>query len=346
MRRPRATPRDPEAVTMQQIAKHAGVSLSTVSRVLSNAVPVAPEKRSAVLGAVEALGYRPHLIAQELASGHSMAVGVLCEGMANAFQSGILRGVELGLLSSGYYALFASRAQPAEQAEALRMLLSHRAEGLIVIGGGMPDEDLARMAARVPLLAIARTIRGLEHRCVRVRNREGAQEAVRHLVALGHKRIAHITGSPRHPDSIDRREGYAQALAAAGIAADSALVREGDWEEQSGLRCAEALLEAGARFTAIFASNDQMAFGAGLALFRRGLRVPGDVSIIGFDDLPRAAYSWPPLTTVRQPAMEMGMAAAQALVAELRGGSLALPSFDATLVLRDSTAPPPSPRRR
>jgi len=346
MRRPRLVPKDPQAVTMARIAQQAGVSLSTVSRVLSNTVPVTADRRAAVLSAVEALGYRPHMIAQELATGHSRAVGVLCEGMANAFQSWILRGVELGLLSSGYYPLFASRAQPAEQTEALAMLLSHRAEALIMIGCRMPDEDLVRMAARVPFLAIARTIKGLEPRCVRVRNREGAHNAVRHLLGLGHRRIAHITGVPWHPDSIERQEGYAEALATAGIARDPALVREGEWEEQSGLRCTEALLEAGTRFTAIFASNDQMAFGAGLALLRRGLRVPEDISIVGFDDLPSAAFTWPPLTTVRQPAVEMGMAASQALVAELRGDRLVLPTFDAALVLRDSTAPPPAPRRR
>jgi LacI family transcriptional regulator len=347
MKRTRTTPKDPQLVTMLQIAQHAGVSLSTVSRVLSNTVPVTEEKRASVLNAVEALGYRPHVIAQELASGHSKAVGVLCEGMANAFQSGILRGVELGLLSTGYWALFASRARPAEQTEGLAMLLSHRAEALIVIGCGMPDEELARMAARVPLVAIARTIRGLEHRCIRVRNREAAESAVGHLVGLGHKRIAHITGYPDHPDSIDRREGYAAALAASGITVSPALVRQGAWNEESGLRCTEALLEAGTTFTAIFASNDQMAFGAGLALFRRGLRVPQDVSIVGFDDLPGSAYTWPPLTTMRQPAEEMGTAASRALVAELRGEPPVLPTFDAALVLRDSTGPPsPAPPRR
>jgi LacI family transcriptional regulator len=330
---------------MLQIARRAGVSLSTVSRVLSNTVPVTADKRTAVLSAVETLGYRPHLIAQELASGHSRAIGVLCEGMANAFQSLILRGVELGLLGSGYYPTFVSRAQPAEQTEALAMLLAHRAEALVMIGCRMPDEDVLRIAARVPFLAVARSIPGLEGRCLRVKNRDGAASAVRHLIGLGHRRIAHITGIPRHPDAIDRREGYVAALAAAGIPRSAALVREGEWDESSGQRCTEALLDAGTRFTAMFAGNDQMAFGAGLALLRRGLRVPQDVSIVGFDDLPSTAYTWPPLTTVRQPALEMGTAAAKAVVAELRGERLVLPTVDATLVLRDSTGPPPAGRK-
>jgi LacI family transcriptional regulator len=331
---------------MLQIAQQAGVSLSTVSRVLSKTVPVADEKRSAVLSAIEALGYRPHVIAQELASGHSRAIGVTCDGIANLFQSRILGGVELGLLTSGYYPLFASGAQPAEQAKALDTLLSHRAEALIVIGGRMADEDLVRISERAPMVTIARSVRGLEQRCVRVRNREGARRATRHLLELGHTRIAHITGLPWHPDSIDRRAGYAEALAEAGIPVRPSLIREGDFEEESGLRCTEALLEAGRRFTALFVGNDQMAFGAGLALFRRGLRVPGDVSIVGFDDQPSAAYTWPPLTSVRQPAVEMGMAAARAIVGELRGERLELPTFDADLILRASTAPPPAPARR
>jgi LacI family transcriptional regulator len=322
---------------MVQIAQQAGVSLSTVSRVLNKSVRVAPAKRTAVLSAVQTLGYRPYVIAQELASGHSRAIGVLCEEISNPFQSRLLRGVELGLRGSGYYPLFASGEQPAEQAQALDMLLTHRAEALILIGSGIPDADVVAIANRVPTLAVARVVSGLEHRSARVQNREGAYKATRHLLELGHERIAHITGRPQHADALARREGYEQALADAGIARDPALVREGDFEEESGLRAAEALVQSRKRFTAIFAGNDQMAFGAGLALLRRGLRIPDDVSIVGFDDQPSAAYTWPPLTTVRQPAVEMGIAAAASLVNELSGRFFALPSFEAHLVLREST---------
>jgi LacI family transcriptional regulator len=323
---------------MQEIAQQAGVSLSTVSRVLSRTVRVAPAKRSAVLSAVETLGYRPYAIAQELASGHSRAVGVLCDEISNPFQGRLLKGVELGLRGSGYYPLFASGALPAEQAQALDMLLSHRAEALILIGGRIPDRDVVQIAERVPTLAVARLVRGLEHRSARVQNREGAYQATRHLLDLGHARVAHITGRPQHADALARRDGYEQALADAGIEPDPSLVREGDFEEESGLRAADALLQSARRFTAIFAGNDQMALGAGLALLRRGLRIPADVSIVGFDDQPSAAYTWPPLTTVRQPAVEMGMAAAVSLVNELKGGLFALPSFEARLVVRASTA--------
>ena len=340
------TPGQPQAqeVTMRDIAEYAGVSLATVSRVLNNTVPVARSKRAAVMKAVETLGYRPNVVAQELARGHTQAVGILPQGISNPFYSRLLKGVEQGLRGSAYYPLFASGEQPAEQASALELLLAHRVEALILMGGHIPDDELLAVAKRLPVVTIGRTIRGLEQRCVRVENHEGAYKATRHLRDLGHTRIAHITGLPWHGDAIARRAGYEKALADTGMAVDPALVVEGDFEEQSGLAGTEQLIKAGVRFTAIFAGNDQMAFGAGLALLRHGLRVPRDISIIGFDDQPSAAYTWPPLTTIRQPAVEMGIATARALLDELRGRSFVQPTFHTDLVLRASTASPPASR--
>jgi LacI family transcriptional regulator len=346
-------PGDGQEVTIRDIAEHAGVSVATVSRVLNNTVPVARSKRAAVLRAVEVLGYRPNVVAQELARGHTQAIGVLPHGISNPFYSRLLKGVEQGLRGSGYYPLFASGEEPAEQASALDLLLAHRVEALILMGGHIPDDELLSVARRLPIVTIGRAIRGLEQRCLRVENHEGAYKATRHLRDLGHTRIAHITGLPWHGDAIARRAGYERALLDSGVAVDPALIVEGDFEEQSGLAGTEQLLGAGVRFTAIFAGNDQMAFGAGLALLRHGLRVPRDVSIIGFDDQPSAAYTWPPLTTIRQPAVEMGIATARALLDELRGRSFVQPTFHTDLVLRASTASPPasrgkvaSPRRR
>jgi LacI family transcriptional regulator len=327
-------------VTIQDIARHAGVSVSTVSRVLNKTVPVARAKRAAVLSAVEALGYRPNVVAQELARGHTLAVGVLPQGISNPFYSRLLKGLEQGLRGTPYYPLFASGERPDEEAQAFDMLLRHRVEALIVIGGDTPDERLIELSKRLPIVAIARNVRGLEQRCVRVGNEAGAYKATRHLVDMGHRRIAHITGLRTHSDAIARRAGYERALAEAGIARDPALILEGDFEEQSGLAAAESLVKTGTRFTAIFAANDQMAVGAKLALFRHGLDVPRDVSLVGFDDLPGAAYTCPPLTSIRQPAVEMGRAAALALVDELRGNRFVQPIFDTDLVVRATTAPP------
>ena len=346
MRPPGAGENPSSDVTILDIAKHAGVSVSTVSRVLNKTVPVARAKREAVLGAVEALGYRPNVVAQELARGRSLAVGVLPQGIWNPFYSRLLKGVEQGLRGTAFHPVYASGEQPVEEAQAFEMLLANRVEAIILMGGQTADEKLVLLSQRVPVVAIGRNVQGLEHRCVRVENAEGGYSATRHLIDLGHRRIVHITGLSWHADSIARRQGYERALTEAGLPIDPALIIEGDWEEQSGLTAVERLLAAKTRFTAIFCGNDQIAFGAALGLFRAGRQVGRDVSIVGFDDQPSAAFSCPPLTTMRQPAVEMGMAAARAVVEELRGRGFVQPVFRTELVLRASTGPPPLALKR
>jgi LacI family transcriptional regulator len=336
----------PSQVTILDIAARAGVSVSTVSRVLNKTVPVARAKREAVLGAVEVLGYRPNVVAQELARGRSLAVGVLPQGIWNPFYSRLLKGVEQGLRGTAFHPMYASGEQPVEEVQAFEMLLANRVEAIILMGGQIADEKLVLLSQRVPVVAIGRNVAGLEHRCVRVENAEGGYNATRHLIDLGHRRIVHITGLGWHADAIARRQGYERALTEAGLPVDPGLVVDGDWEEQSGLTAVERLLAAKTRFTAIFCGNDQIAFGAALGLFRAGLQVGRDVSIVGFDDQPSAAFSCPPLTTMRQPAVEMGMAAARAIVEELRGRGFVRPVFRTELVLRASTGPPPLAMKR
>ena len=185
---------------------------------------------------------------------------------------------------------------------------------------------------------MARQLPELPERCVYVDNFQAAYQATRYLIEAGHEEIAHITGIMAQPDGVARRDGYLQALQDAGLDPDPALVVEGNFWRQSGVLAVETLLVRGRVFSAIFAANDQMAFGARLALFRRGIRVPDDVSIVGFDDQPDSAYMTPPLTTIRQPAVEMGETAAQFLLHILKGKPYEKPALSTELIIRESVA--------
>jgi LacI family transcriptional regulator len=187
-------------------------------------------------------------------------------------------------------------------------------------------------------VVIGRLVGGLEDRCLRPDNVAGARAATRHLIDLGHRRIAHITGRITHQDAVDRLEGYRLALREAGIARAPELVVEGDFEESSGFQATEQLFQRGVEFTAIFAAADLMAYGARLSLFRHDLAVPEDVSLVGFDDQHLSPFAIPPLTTVRQPRLEMGQGAAAALLAALKGEPPKLPALRVEFVPRASSA--------
>lgn len=326
-----------KSITIHDIARKAGVSPSTVSRVINNNTPVAEEKRRRVLAAVSSLGYRPSALAQSLARGRSGVAGVLTQDIASPFYGEILKGIEQGLGGSGYHPMVASgNWRGDDERDALELLRSRQVDALIVMGGQLADEHLHRAAEQTPLVVVGRLVAGLEAQCLRVDDRRGAYRATQYLIELGHRRIAHITGHLGHHDSTERRAGYLEALADAGIPSDPQLMVEGDFSEKSGLLATDELLRRSARLTAIFAANDQIAYGARLALFRRGIRVPDDVSLVGFDDQPGSAYTIPPLTTVRQPTVEMGRAAAHAVCSLLDGAPLALPIFATTLIIRES----------
>jgi LacI family transcriptional regulator len=168
-------------------------------------------------------------------------------------------------------------------------------------------------------------------------NREGARLATQHLIDLGHRRIAFISGAPEHPDAIERQRGYQSALEAAGLRVDPAIVQQGDFSERSGLSAVERLFAGRGRFSAIFAANDQMAFGAAIGIHRQGKRVPQDVSLVGFDDLAGSVYFVPPLTTVHNPIHEIGELAARAMLGLLAGETTRCEVPAPRLVIREST---------
>ncbi len=328
-------------VTILDIAEKANVSPSTVSRVLRGSAEVAGAKREAVMQAVEELQYRPNIFAQSLASGQSMTIGVLTQNFGSPFYDGILQGILMGLESTDYWPMFADgRWQPTAEQRALHLLLDRRVDGLVIIGGQLSSDKLQAIAQETPLIIVARNVTELPENCIYVNNFIGGYAATKYLMEMGHRDIAHITAPSVNQIAIDdvyqRYLGYEQAIQDAGWQVDPRLVVEGNLQQQSGVLAIDMLLSRGRPFSAIFAANDQMAFGARLALYRRGIRVPEDVSLVGFDDEPFAPYMVPPLTTVRQPAVTIGQAAARAMLDLLNQKKPQLPVFDPELITRES----------
>ncbi len=331
--------------TIYQIAQEAGVSPSTAARILSGRSKGSEHTRERVLGAAERLGYRLNLVAQSLSTGTSRGIGVLTPDIGDPFFVEVLRGVERGLFDSGYYPLIADgHWQLGENRNALDVLLGHRVRGLIVAAKHAPPARVARLADELPLVLVGQRVPQLDGRCLAIDNARAAAAVVRHLIDLGHRRIAYIGGPPLHWHTADRFRGYQEALEGASIDLVPELVRAGNFDERSGYLAAEGLVGQGAAFTALFASNDLMAYGARLALFDNGLAVPDDVSLVGFDDLPWSPYMVPPLTTWRQPAYDMGIDAARGVVALLSGAPFRAAAYAGELVVRGTTAAPPAGR--
>jgi LacI family transcriptional regulator len=329
------------SITIRDVARESGVSVSTAARVLAGNPRVAQDRREAVLAAAARLKYQTNVLARELARGKSGAIGVLVQDLSNPFYSLVVKGVEAGLHGSEHFAFFLNGGDTLEVQQALGRMLARRVDGVIVLGGRSADEDLREVAETTPLILVSRSIAGLEDHTIRIENRRGAREATEHLLALGHRRIVHVTGAAGHRHAVERRVGYEEALRDAGVAMDGRLVVEGDFEEGSGASAVSALVRDRVDFTALFAANDQMAMGAIGELTRHGLKVPDDVSVVGFDDLPFAAFLSPALTTVRQPALQVGFAAAQATIQLIKGAQPGLRAFDTELVARSSTGPAP-----
>ncbi len=325
-------------VTLDMVAQAAGVSPSTVSRILNGTATVSPEKREAIDAAIRALGFRPNPIARGLAGGRTLSVGVLTQAINSPFYGEALRGIEDRLELAGYIPIFVSgHWQESEEHKGLAALMSRRVDGLIVLAGRLSNEALASYAQQVPMVVVGRALRTERIFSIDLDNRTGGLLATQHLIERGHRRIAFIAGIPLHQDALDREAGYRDALARAGIAFDPALVLEGDFTEAGGLAAVDRLLQSGVAFSAIFAANDQMAIGAGLGLYRRQLRVPDDVALVGFDDLTLGQYAVPPLTTVRQSIYEIGCEAAAAMLAMLQGTVPVVDLPPPELVVREST---------
>ena len=327
--------------TVYDIARRAGVSASTVSRILNGSAKVAADKRQAVEDAIQELNFRPNLMAQYLKTGQSMTLGVLTQHVESPFSNEMLRGVEHTLQGMEYVPLIVSGHWNAEEeVERLRLLVARRVDGLIILTGHVNQQTLLEFSQQIPIVATGHNIMTERVHSFSINNRLGGYMATRYLLDLGHRDIAHIVGLPDHNDAIERHHGYRQALVSAGIEYDPSLVIQGDFAEVGGLNAVKKLVESGRKFSAIFCANDQTCYGAILGLMQCGLRVPEDVSLIGFDDLPFSTYSNPPLTTVRQPIYEMGVKMVKTLLGLIENTELnsdELPEL--SIVVRDTTLP-------
>lgn len=337
----RSGPRPRQTTTLRMVAHEAGVSASTVSRIINGTVNVSDGLKQAVEAAIAKFDFRPNAAARGLALGKTLTIGVVAQAIDSPFYGEGLRGIEACLRQRGYAPLFMSGNWHEEDEDrCMRELIARGVDGIIVFAGRLSDAKLKRYAKDVSVVVTGRQLRSKGLFSLQIDDAHGAMLAVRHLVGLGHRRIAFITGSENHPDAIERLGGYRKALEEVGIDFDPRLVATGDWHEEGGLRATLAMLESKTNFTAIFCVNDQTAYGAMLGLFRKGLSVPGDVSIVGFDDLPSSSYRVPPLTSVRQSIGTLGEQSAQAILDLLAGSRPRLSPPPVELVVRESTATP------
>lgn len=325
------------------VARAAGVSTATVSRVLSRPDLVSARTRDSVLAAVAATGYRVNQAARNLRRRRTGGIVVLVPHLSNPFFSLILDGIARVASGAGLNVLVADTQEPKGADRRIAFYLDdNRADGLIVLDGSLPASVLSGRGRRPPLVFACEWMEGRP--AVTIDNRQGAATAVGHLLALGHRRIGHVTGPPGNVLTVQRLAGVRAALAAAGLAADGRWFFEGDFTLSSGVAAARRFLALRDRPTAVFCASDAMACGFVSELDRAGVKVPRDVSVVGFDDIDIAAHFIPPLTTIHQPRAAIGEAAAGMLLGLMatEDGEGAAPGrvLPTELVVRASTAPP------
>ena len=327
--------------TMRDVAARVGVSQALVSLVFRNAPGASPATRDRVLRAAAELGYRPNAAAQVLRRTRSRHVGVLFH-LRQPFDIDLVEALYPAAERHGYHVVLGALGADRDERRAVEELLANRCEAMILLGPATGAAQLAMAAERMPVVDIARRSAGDGVDVVRVADERGARLAVDHLVALGHRSIAHVDGG-KLPGSVHRRRGYERSMRRHGLGPEIRVL-PGDHSEESGAVAVRSLIASGRLPTAIFASNDRCAHGVLGTLVRAGLAVPGDVSVVGFDDSGVARLSFIDLTTVRQDVARMAEAAVEAVVERLDRGRVDAREIvlEPSLVVRATTAAPRS----
>ncbi len=338
---------DAVVTTMRDVAIRSGVSVSTVSRVMTGAVPVDPVTADRVREAITDLGYRPNLVARSLRRQATQTIGLLVPDNSNPFFAEVARAIEDAGFAEGYSVVLCnSDLSPLKQETYIDALLAKRVDGLILASSGLIPTDDGQdavegiLAAGAPCVVVDRGLGEMPVDQVLVDNDRGGYLAGRHLLELGHRRIACLAGPSELTPSAGRFVGFSRALAEAGLSIEPHCLVRGDGRPDGGAAAIGTLLAQGIDVSAIFAFNDQMATGAIGALQRAGLRVPHDISIVGFDDIPLAAAIYPALTTIAQPVAELGKLGVRLLLDRIarRDAPYQRVLLPTRLVVRESTA--------
>ncbi len=331
----------PAPPSSKSVAAALGVSVATISRVLTRPELVSERTRMRVLQGIARLGYRPNLAARDLRQGQTRTVLVVVP-KASGFFLEVIRGAEQAADELGYIVMMANARGGADRQTAYcEQVASRRADGVILLTGTAPPRPATATHRPPPLVVALERLDHSELPAVTVDHAAGAEEAVRHLVNLGHRRIAHIAGLDHVLSARLRLLGYRKALRSARLPFDEALVQRGDFSVDSGTKAMQTLMQLRSAPTAVFCGNDEMAVGAIAALKSRGLKVPADVSIVGFDDQDFAAFYIPTLSTVHIPRFDIGyqsmMLLSKVISGEAAVGSMVLPT---RLVIRASSGVP------
>ncbi|MFT2008884.1 LacI family DNA-binding transcriptional regulator [Pontibacter sp. 13R65] len=327
---------------LTDVAKAAGVSIATVSRVLNNPDSVNAATQQKVQQAIRSLNYKPSRVAQRLRSkgGNSKIIGLVLPDIQNPFYVDVIRGVEEAMYEKGYAAIMCNFAQNEDKERLyLDILQSESIDGLIVAPVHGRDQKVANMVlSGLPIICIDRGLTGVEADVVLVDNQQGAFDAISHLIKLGHQRIAYISGLPQIPTSKARLAGYEAAFKEYGLKVDESLIKYGDSKHESGMRLTAELLNLPTPPTALFTGNNLITLGALETIHSRGVKIPEEIALVGFDDMYWSISLNPPLTAVRQPGFEMGQRAAELLFQRIKDPSRPTVKvvFDAALQVRSS----------
>ena len=326
--------------TIYQVSELAGVSLATVSRVMNNNARVSEATRNKVLDAMAQLGYRPNSIAQSLASNRSNSVGILVSELHGPFYGEMLSGIENECRAAGKHVIIAAGHSEAEsEKDGIEFLISRNCDALILHVEAVSDDYLIKLAGgKLPIVLINRYIAKLADNCISLDNELGGYLATQQLLQQGHTQLAYIAGPMWKTDARDRYHGHQRALAEYQLTADPALFFEGDFRETGGSKGLESLLKTSKTFSALVCANDEMASGAITAARELGLNIPQQLSVMGYDNVNFAYYTYPKLSTIDYPISAMGQMAARWVLREVYqyDGNEVQQVFEPALISRDS----------